>query len=190
MHVPDILHLCRDSRAVGLKHYSKGFKTSRDEPTENHKTGGESPCTRRALMRDSTDGFYWDKTRDIVYLQHTKYMPSADFLHIWVDYPKVLFERVRYMTMEADLLDVFYFFQFRNCVWEGVHTLFIEGCRTGNDLQQHQTWQDTWLQYIFKNNGLCVEKDELKRCVFVRSLEEIFEFIKDERLEVLKSSTW
>jgi hypothetical protein len=125
--VPPILHVCRESRDVGLQHYSLGFDISRLPSLGREDTDVDTytTCPHEIAMDEKDKGLYWDRSKDTLFLDSTTRLEtgSKTAAYVWGGKTGVRFGKMKKVAMSFNTL--------RSCGlgeylgWEGIATLFV-----------------------------------------------------------------
>jgi len=114
--IADILHVCQESRLVGMPHYSLGFDVSRgNELLEMDPAAAAISCAPEASV-PGRPNFYWNPTKDIVYLQPAAHIPG-DVSQLWGGGTGVIFGKMKTLAIHFSI--AFTIPQGKNFLWEG-----------------------------------------------------------------------
>jgi len=130
--VPRILHMCHESRIVGLRHYSLGLKVLL--VSKSHLSLRARPCKHEITTTANPRGLYIDMERDIIHLQGATKLPPEATVYMWRGRRSPLvFGRVKYLVMETDLIFTL-LHEGGHIRWDQIDMLLIRSFRIMNFL--------------------------------------------------------
>lgn len=138
--MPPILHVCRESRSVGLQHYSLGFDIDRILALGRGDTDGHTytTCSHEVAMGEQDIGIYWDRTKDVVFLDSDQWLDEKSSAYVWGGKTGVRFGRMRSVAMTYDTFISNSIGQ--NIQWESLDLIFILGLEnfSGDNVARRQ----------------------------------------------------
>jgi hypothetical protein len=107
--VPPILHVCRESREIGLQHYSLGFEIDRVLSMGRQETDGETytTCSHELSLGETGREVYWDRDKDVVFLSmesSVEWMEGEKVAYVWGGKTGVWFGRMKRVAMDFSTL--------------------------------------------------------------------------------------
>jgi len=174
--VPAILHVCRESREVGLQYYALGFDICRIPSLGREDTDVDTytTCPHEIAMDEKNKGLYWDRSKDVVYLDSTARLDSSSetAAYVWGGKTGIRFGKMNKVAMSFNTL--------RSCglgeylAWEGITTLFVlmpDMC-TAEELLK----AERFIQMSLKKAGLRSNKSQAVEVEFHSgAVEELLE---------------
>ncbi|KAG0645382.1 hypothetical protein D0Z07_8863 [Hyphodiscus hymeniophilus] len=123
--VPPILHACRESREIGLQHYSLGFDINRLLSMGRAETDVETytTCSHEISMGDVGRQVYWDRSKDVVLLQAVEWLDEKKAAYVWGGKTGVWFGRMKKVAMDFDTLTSYGIGEYLG--WEGVDEMLV-----------------------------------------------------------------
>jgi hypothetical protein len=99
--------VCRESRSIGLEHYSLGFDISRilslgkaDTDIETYTT-----CSHEiAMEEESKAGVYWDRSKDVVVLETRDWVEEGKAAYVWGGKTGVRFGKMKRVAIDLETL--------------------------------------------------------------------------------------
>lgn len=154
--IPEILHVCRDSRSIGLPHYNVGFDISRilslgraDTDVDTYTT-----CSHEVSTDEQNKEMYWNPTRDVMFLESLQWMENKDSAYVWGGKTGVRFGKMRTVAMTYDTLKSCGLGEYLS--WEGISTLIILCPQfwSSDDNVGYQTEAERYTHTMLRKAGL------------------------------------
>ncbi|KAF4624470.1 hypothetical protein G7Y89_g13701 [Cudoniella acicularis] len=123
--VPPLLHVSQEARSVALQHYSVGFDISRMVSLGRHETDVDTytTCSHEVAMEEENKKIYWDRNKDVVFLDEGGWMGEGKARYVWggktgVRFGKMHTVMITYLTLKACIMGGY-------LSWEGIETLLV-----------------------------------------------------------------
>ena len=140
--MPSILHVCRESRGIGLAYYSLGFEIERVLSMGRAETDVETytTCSHEISLGEQGRGVYWDKAKDVIFLHTIDWLEESKVAYIWGGKTGVRFGKLGKVAMNFDTLTSCGIGEYLG--WEGVDEMLVlrpEGMSRG-EMEEEGRW--------------------------------------------------